>query len=278
MPGRWRSSPHRYHECMNRVSALQTQPKPLLRWAVDRWRRGVTAAKLLALMLSPSSYGRAHWPPLAREVYLGTAPLLPGFAVLVAVASLVVIRIVVVTAESYGLSQYALEMVVRVLVLELLPLTAALYVAVRCTLPGGALLARLRRQGTLNTLRESGADPVLTEVVPRAVAGVFATVTLAAVSCVIALLMTYAVVHGPTLTALESFTRNVGKVFNPSVTLIFALKTGFFSLAVSLVPLVTGLYEPLPGRREVPTALRALAPMFSLILLIEIVSLMGNYY
>ena len=75
---------------MNRVSALQTQPRPLLRWAVDRWRRGVTAAKLLALMLSPSSYGRAHWPPLAREVYLGTAPLLPGFAVLVAVASLVV--------------------------------------------------------------------------------------------------------------------------------------------------------------------------------------------
>jgi phospholipid/cholesterol/gamma-HCH transport system permease protein len=44
--------------------------------------------------------------------------------------SLVVIHIVVVTAASYGLSQYALEMVVRVLVLELIPLVAALFVAV----------------------------------------------------------------------------------------------------------------------------------------------------
>ena len=41
-----------------------------------------------------------------------------------ALISLVLIRIVVVTALSYGLSQFAVQMVVRVLVLELIPTTA----------------------------------------------------------------------------------------------------------------------------------------------------------
>ena len=46
--------------------------------------------------------------------------MLPWFTLLAALVSLVLIRIVVVTAVSYGLSRYALEMVVRVLVLELI--------------------------------------------------------------------------------------------------------------------------------------------------------------
>ena len=43
----------------------------------------------------------------------------------------------VVTALSYGLSRYALEMVVRVLVLELIPLSAALFAALRSRMPAG---------------------------------------------------------------------------------------------------------------------------------------------
>src|SRR6218665_3663179 len=58
-----------------------------------------------------------------RLFYLGAVVLvLPGFTVLAALISLVLTRIVVVTALSYGLSRYALEMLIRVLVLELIPL------------------------------------------------------------------------------------------------------------------------------------------------------------
>ncbi len=263
---------------MNPVTRLQTLPHLLRQWAVERGLRVATALQLLALVLSPSSYRRQHWPALASEIYQGTAPLLPGFTALVSVASLVVIRIVVVTAASYGLSQYALEMVVRVLVLELLPLTAALFVAVRATLPGGAAVARLRRQGSFSAMRDAGQEPMVAVLVPRAAAGIFSTVTMAVISCVVALLVAYAVVHGFNPAALDAFTRNVGKVFNPAVTLIFALKTLFFSLAVSLVPLVSGLHEPLPGKAATPTALRGMAPMFGLIMLTEIASLVGNYY
>ena len=55
-------------------------------------------------------------------------------------------RFVVVTALSYGLSKYALEMVVRVLVLELIPLTSAIFVALRCAIPNAAEVYDLRAQ------------------------------------------------------------------------------------------------------------------------------------
>jgi phospholipid/cholesterol/gamma-HCH transport system permease protein len=263
---------------MDSVTSLQDWSGAVHRRLQMAWRLLHTSALVLALVLSPSSYCRTNRANLASHVYLGTAPLLPWFTVLVAFASLVVIRIVVVTADSYGLSQYALETVVRVLVLELIPLTAALFVAVRLTLPAGVELAGMRARGELDAQRARGVDPLVTEVVPRVCAGMFSVVTLAVVSCVISLVLTYLVVHGLTHTAFDGYTRKVGQVFNPSVALIFALKTLFFSLAVSLIPMVTGVQEPSSGEVRATPELQGLVRMFLLILLIEVASLIGNYY
>src|SRR5256885_321683 len=93
----------------------------------------------------------------------------------------VITRIVIVTALSYGLTQYALEMLVRVLVIELIPLTAALFVAVRCTIPHGAEVAVLRQRGALRALHDQGIDPLRHEVLPRAVAGLFSVALVALV-------------------------------------------------------------------------------------------------
>ena len=114
----------------------------ILRWLRGWWGILQFGAQMLVLALSPSSYERDNRLALARHIYLDTAPVLAWFTLLSAIVSLVVIRIVVTTALSYGLSQYALEMLVRVLVLELIPLTAALFVALRCTIPNGAEIGR----------------------------------------------------------------------------------------------------------------------------------------
>ena len=150
------------------------------RWAVAWWRILYLGAVVLVLVLSPSSYGKGTRKALARHLYLDTAPVLLGFTVLAALISLVLTRIVVVTALSYGLSRYALEMVIRVLVLELIPLTAALFVAMRCTIPNGSQITRLRQTGRFDALRAHGSDPVRIELLPRVIAGVFACITLAA--------------------------------------------------------------------------------------------------
>jgi len=247
------------------------------RWAVAWWRILYLGAVVLVLVLSPSSYGRGTRRALAHHLVLDTAPVLLGFTALAALISLVLTRIVVVTALSYGLSRYALEMVVRVLVLELIPLTAALFVAMRCTIPNGAQITRLRQAGRFEALRARGADPVRMELLPRVVAGVFACVTLAALSCVVALVLAYLGVYGFNLAELPGYTRMFGQVFSPGVTLVFVLKTVFFSLAVALIPMAAGLYDA--GERTQPESeLGGLARMFAVLLLIEVASLMGNYY
>ena len=247
------------------------------RWAVAWWRILYLGAVVLVLVLSPSSYGRGTRRALARHLYLDTAPVLLGFTVLAALISLVLTRIVVVTALSYGLSRYALEMVIRVLVLELIPLTAALFVAMRCTIPNGTQITRLQQSGRFDALRAHGSDPVRIELLPRVIAGVFACITLAALSCVVALVLAYLGVYGFNVAGLQSYTRMFGQVFSPTVTLVFVLKTLFFALAVALIPMAAGLYDT--GERTQPDSeLGGLARMFAVLLLIEVASLMGNYY
>lgn len=247
-------------------------------WLLGWWRLVHLGALVLVLALSPSSYTRASRQVLARHIYHNTAPNLLGFTLMCALITVVITRIVIATAISYGLSQYALQVVIRVLVLELIPLTAAMFVALRCAIASGVELSQLRRNGALDALRQRGVDPVRHEVLPRVTAGIFSTITLAALSCVVALVMAYLAVYGFTLAGVAVYTRLFGQVFNPEVTLIFLLKTLFFSLAVSLIPMASGLYDSTASGLRASAELRMLVRMFAVILLIEVLSLVGNYY
>lgn len=247
-------------------------------WA-SWWQVLLLAAQILVLALMPSSYRHGtQRQEVLRSLYTATAPLLTWFLVLSALISLVLIRIVVATAYSYGLSQYALEVLVRTLVLELIPLYSAMFVAVRYAMPSAQrirkLLAAQQRRGIEH------ADQVLlrTELLPRALAAVFSVLLLAAVSCVVALVLTYFTVYGFSPWGLPAYTRSVGSVFTPAVTLIFTLKTLFFSLAVAVVPLAGSAQRDGHGLYSRRSDISEFARLFSVVLLIEVVSLMGNYY
>lgn len=244
----------------------------------DGWQIVHLGAVILVLALSPSSYRRDHWGELARQVHDCTMPVLLWFTVLSSLLGLVLIRIVVVTALSYGLSQYAVDMVVRVLVLELIPLGAALFVALRITIPQSTALLALREQGEWARLQAQGREPLQWLVLPRALAAMSAVFLLAALSCVVALVLAYLSIYGFTPWALDSYIRMVGHVFSPVVTLIFVFKTLFFALTVALVPLASGLHDPSARTLRERSELQSLVRMFLLLLLIEAVSLLGNYY
>ena len=66
--------------------------------------------------------------------------------------------------------------------------------------------------------------------------------------------------------------------FNPDVTLIFVLKTLFFSLAVAFVPMAAGAQPDADGGYARRSDITEFARLLSVILLLEVVSLMGNYY
>ena len=250
----------------------------VLDWLAGWWAIVHLGAVMLVLALSPSSHRAERRQTLASHLVSVSAPMLPGFCVITALISLVVIRIVTVTALSYGLTQYALEMVVRVLVLELIPLAAALFAALRATLPMATQVAAQRRRGHFEALRQQGRQPLVEEVLPRVLSGMFAVVLLAAISCLLTLLLAYLSVHGFTLGGFDGYTRTVGRIFNPAVSLIFGLKVFLLSGAVTMIPLSAALQSARRSGAWAGAELRSLVRMFIVILLIEAASLVGNYY
>lgn len=237
------------------------------------WRIGRFSALVLAAMTSRDSYRPPWRGGLARALVAASLPVLPWFTLLSAIVTVVIVRIVLVTAQSYGLSQYALEMVVRVLVLELIPLSAAAFVALRWSIPAASELGRLRREGRLQQLRAEGIDVLRAEVLPRAQAGLVSVLLLASVSGVLALVLAYLLAHGLSPWGLEPYTRLVGQVFSPAVTLVFLGKTGALALAVALLPLGSALHEPDRAILE----LAGLVRLASAVLAIEVLSLLINY-
>ncbi len=262
------------------VHPLRAVQRILMEW----WHLLHLSAILLVLALTPASYTKANRAVLARHLYTNTAPILLSFSLVCALVTVVLTRIVLVTALSYGLSQYALQLVIRVLVLELIPLTAALFVALRCTIPDGAELLALHASGQLRAEDAKPLAVIQREVLPRTVAGLFSGTMLAALSSTVVLVVAYLSSYGFSLTGWGSFVRLFGQVFNPAVTLIFFLKTLFFSLTVSLIPMASALYGMHgPGGQGLAAVrtsaeMRGLVRMFAVILVIEMVSLVGNYY
>lgn len=267
------------------MGPLASSPGPLAelagaaaRWLAGWWHIVHLGALLAAMAVTPARDGHAGRHALAVQVVQGVAPALLGFTLLSTLVSLVLIRIVIVTAVSYALTQYALEMVVRVLVLELLPLSAAMFAALRCSIPNAAQVQALRASGDWQALVDAGVDPLRREVLPRVGAGIFCTLLLAAISCVVTLVVAYLSVYGLTSSGFAAYTHTVGQIFNPAVSLILGLKIVLFGVAIAVIPLAAVL-DARPRRPGGTSAeLEGLVRMLLVIVLIEVASLVGNYY
>lgn len=266
-------------------SALDADPtgwaRALARWCAGWWQVIHFGAQILVLAVTPSSYRARQRTIIRRSIYLAARPMLPGFTLLTALAGLVIIRIVLATALSYGLSRYALDVLVRTLVLELIPLSAALFVAVRYSLAEGELVRVMRSRGEFESALRAGADPTRDLVLPRVLAGQFGVVALTAVSSLVILVITYVSLYGFAGWGFAGFTRGVGQVIDPVTMLILAMKTFFMSLAVAVIPMVATARDMAAGTDSsgrTHAELSRLARLLSVILLIEVVSLIGNYH
>jgi phospholipid/cholesterol/gamma-HCH transport system permease protein len=283
-----------------RTAAAAARPVPVpvvwiglwqmsIRWLAGWWDMIHFGVLVLVMALSPSSYERRSRKALLRQIDANVWQVLPWFTVLFALFSLVLIRIVVVSAASYGLSRFALETVVRVLVLELIPMAAALFVVFGL---GGvsavgsddlteeeeeelAALARVRA-------RRRASDMVSKRDVPGVIAKTFGVTTLAAVSSAVALVLAYLVVYGFSPWGWADYTRMVGRVFDLPVSLIFMIKVLLFSLAVAIIPLAAARQEPrqiphMPLAEQTPVP-QGTVRLFMVLVMIEVASLAVKYF
>ncbi|MFL6658047.1 MAG: ABC transporter permease, partial [Massilia sp.] len=224
-------------------------------------------------------YNRENRIATSRHIYTSTWQILPWFTLLAALVSLVLIRIVVVTALSYGLSRYALEMVVRVLVLELIPLTAAMFVALRAGLAFNAGDARAVQVASAANAQQAAQaqNRLRLELVPRVIANAFSVLSLAMVSSVIVLVLAYVSVYGNSPWGIPEYTRTVGRVFEPVVTAGFLLKTVLFGLAVAVIPSAALLEQQRYGRHTASTVQPGAIRLLFVLLVIEAASLAVKY-
>jgi len=228
--------------------------------------------------LSPSSYGPEARAIAVRQIYLTAWKVLPGYLAFSALISVVVIEIVRNAAQAYGLSQVALELVLRVLVLELVPLLTALFLALRSGAAIGIEIALMRVSARLDDEERAGRSPLHAELVPRIAGAALSVFSLTTLAIALSMYLAYALFFGGSNAGLAIFTRVVGQIFDLQIFVGLLLKCGLFGLAVALIPLATGL-EAEPGQPgSAPAAVLAgLMKLFVVIGLIEVFSLMVKY-
>lgn len=242
------------------------------------WYMVHLGAVAVVMALSPSTYHRANRLAASRYIYASTWQVLPWFTLASALVGLVIIRIVLVTAKSYGLSHYALEMVVRVLVLELIPLSAAMFVALRAGMAFDASALGLARAGlSPQAASDEALHRVRRDLVPQLIANAVAVLSLAMVTSTIMLVLAYLNVYGLSPWGVADYTRTVGRVFEPVVTAGFVLKTVLFGLAVALIPTAAILELQRYPRRVVSTVQPGALRLLFVLLVIEAASLALKY-
>lgn len=229
-------------------------------------------AYALAAAISPSSYSQAARAVTVRQVYLTAWGVLPGYLTFAALLSMVLIEIVRNTAHAYGVGPFAQELVLRVLVLELIPLVTVLFVALRSGSAIGAQVALMRVDGSLEQ------DALTEELTPRVAGAALSVFALTTLACALAMYITFALFYGTSNAGFRIYTRLVGQVFDGVVLFAFFIKCVLFGVAVAIIPLATGL-EAEPGQpRTVPAAVLAgLVKLFIVIGAIEVGMLVIQY-
>lgn len=243
------------------------------------WRRLLRFAGIATIaLISPSTYKADTRELAVRQIYLTAWQVLPGYLLFSALLSLVIIEIVATSARNYGLSQYALELMLRVLVLELIPLLTALFVALRSGAAIGTEIALMTVSGELTDMEESGESPLQGELVPRIAGAALSVASLTTLSCAIAIWLAYVATYGFSDAGLPEFERVIAAVFDGPVLFGFLLKCLLFGLAVALIPVATGLEAERGETQSAPNAvLGGLVKLFFVIGVIEVLSLVVKY-
>lgn len=236
------------------------------------------AALALTRILSPAAYRGAALEVIRKQIYFTAWQIVPGFALFVALLTVVITVIVGATARDFGLYAHALELVVRLLALELLPLLTALFVGLRTGAAMNTEVALMQINNELEALELVGVDPVEFEFMPRIVGGTLAVVALTAVGIVIALALVYLVIEGiqPWSLPPGDFGNVLGKVFGIPALLVLWLKAIAFGLAVTVIPITAGVATPKRLAFAPISVLRGMVRLFVAIMLIEGLTLVAG--
>lgn len=228
---------------------------------------------------SPSTYNSATREVVARQIYFTAWQIIGGYALYVSLFSLVITQILATTARKFGLYDYALELTLRVLVLEMVPLLTALFVALRTGAAISTEVSLMRIRNELGALERMGIDPVKLELIPRVIGGTFSVLSLTAIGVVASLLCAHFVVSGyrPWHAPTADLRLSVAAVFDGLAMSLLWGKALLFGFAVTVIPIAEALNAPRQIFYAPIAVLRGMVRLFFALMLIEVVVLMIQY-
>ncbi|HEX9433133.1 MAG TPA: ABC transporter permease [Burkholderiales bacterium] len=248
-----------------------------LGWFLAWGRAARFAFAVVAAVLSPKLYTTRARAATTQQIYFTAWQVLPGFTLFATLLGTVVVEITLRTAWQFGLEQYALELTFRALVLELMPLLTALFVALRSGAAISTEIALMRVAGDFHDLQSAGIEPFEREFVPRVAAAAVSVFALTTLACVFLLALSYLLMYGFSPWGFDSYTRTVARVFTPLALGGLGLKCIAFGAVVAVIPISAGL-EATTDPRSVPvTVMGGMVRLFFALGLIEILALALKY-
>lgn len=248
-----------------------------MNWFKAWARAGLFAFAAAAAALSLSAYTRRTRALAMRQVYFSAWQVLPGFTLFAALLSLVVIQVTITLARGYGLAQFALELVFRAVVLELVPLLTAMYVALRSGSAIVAEVAMMRISGEIDELLQAHIDPYEREFVPRIAAAAVSVFALTVVSCMVVVVIAYLVMYGVNPSGFAEFTRTLSRVFSVPALAGFMFKSFAFGAVVAVIPIAAGLDATRDPKSAPVAVMGGMVRLFVALAVIELVSLAVKY-
>ncbi len=243
------------------------------------WRRVLRFAGFATIAaFSPSTYSQQAREQAVRQVYYTAWQVIPGYAAVTAVLGLILIEVVKVLAHKYGIARFSLELVLSVLVLELVPVLTALFVALRSGAAIGAEIALMSMRGELADEEEAGRSPLHAELVPRVAGAALGVAALTTIGCAVTIALAYTVFYGFSSAGVPEFSNIVINVFDGPELALFGLKCLLFGLAVAIIPAAAALEAERDKLHSVPAVVVAgLLKLFIAVTVIEATTLVVKY-
>lgn len=230
-----------------------------------------------AAALSPSSYTQQTRAIALRQIYFTAWQVLPGYLAFAALLSVIIVRITVGATFEFGLSGYAVELVLRAMVLEILPLLTALFVALRSGSAIGTEIALMRISGELDVAHAADAGPMQREFVPRVIASGIAVASLTVLGCTTAVAVAYTAIYGFSPWGLEEYLQVVAHVFSLPALAGFLLKCTMFGFMVAVIPIAGGMAATRDARSAPLAVMGAMVRLFFALGIVEIGALAAAY-
>jgi phospholipid/cholesterol/gamma-HCH transport system permease protein len=232
----------------------------------------------LAAAMSPAVYTARLRTVAARQVYFTAWQVLPVLVAFAALLTLVLSQIILVVTREYALGHLALDLMLRSVVLELVPLLTALFVALRSGSAITTEVALMRVTGELDTMHLAGIDPFEREFLPRIIASTLSVFALTVVTCLVAMACAYLVTYGSTTAGFAEYTRTASRALSPGALLTLGAKCITFGALVAVIPISAALDATRDPKSAPVMVMGGMVRLFFALGAIELGALAARYF